>query len=1634
MKHEHTRGAKAGRAGAGLPALVRAVVARGERAAGGRRRGSFLVMVVGTLALLSLFAILYVSIGTQDARTRAAVVKRERLEDVPRRFAEYVARDVLGRDVLARWYETNTDNIGTPSRPVGRREASDYPSVDWGRRSDSLDVNVFFDPVGTMDPPEAFRNRLTGNYGPKMLPTDPFLASTEPTYLNYAGVGAPANQPAYIRRRDWAQISNLAPDGRFVNLFNLRNNWDAMPGVGNDARGLPRLSEGLSLFDDNGLPSFVTDFGVNVNTPAARNTPAFWTARQRGAFRPVSIPADPPVSSAQWPGYQWADADGDGMFDARWFMMADRRDSDDTIMRLLPEDDSIRYFFAARVVDLSAKINVNTATDFLAAPTIGAPAGVSPADVDLRRLLTLFDRTSEDGNVTNPPAGSYDGLFQVGGAASPENYVGYTAARAFAVGAYGYEALRLGVEARYIPPRFASDGVTRFSAPGGGLRTVFPTEYQVTPGSFLNDLRTNPAVRRFVYARQTNNFLGTYVDLGSADSILFAGLFGDADLAELLTFRAVNDARVTTNLELALGGRDDTVPAGSPQGASTRYSPLRDNRTAVVEARRDATAANATTSSTLLHLAADVRQRLTTRSGAREFRNRSGADADALSANDLKLDAAALVRSGNAAGLFAGYAEALAPQVRAGLWNATDAPEFQTLFYGYRGPELALRAAGHLAVNAVDAFDAGTTVREATLVLDRAFTTNGDFREADQARNADERYYPAAFEGGELTVGENRLANRAGNPNDNPVAPAINLFGVEPQAFLTQVTTFTVYVDAPQTAGGDDEEADGRSRISINGTIAASNSDFLYRVVAFQLTNPFSTSVALSGEPFPQASYFRATHPSYPAIDREDNFYYIEFGGRYYKVASVEDQVYIDAATAASNQANNIPSIGDDARVGEYVDAPATQLPLTISPITIPAGKTVTVYTLSQLPRRILSDRLVRVDSQLAGSPQERLRATIQRAIENNLDADADVVGTYMLARFDPTTGNLVLPAAGADADPLPAGATVANLYRAVRRGANNEAGEGRRANVTIPARYWDNVTGPTTTTAEMYAEPNRVENDRLVDRLRVTAGVLNRKIPDGQQEVSGTDSSDSSDQGGFTIALWSSVRRPSHPVSPPPLGVLPGYCLEPKNAPSWNVAATDTVTPGALSRGDFTTYDGGGTTPRIWRINMSQGSPLPGSTAGVHPGSITANAVGTGARVNPQIPSTANYAANAPELALGNGSLGAALRVGDLLLPYAVGPFEIPLDANAQPVTNPEIRWTTFSEAMAAALGYQPSFAANDPMVAYAPEADPLNAGQLRSVVDRGHLVLDRYVPFYDANSNGVFDAPPTGNDERRGLEIPAAMAVFDVFTVPQFAVEGLTRARQGTVNINTASPTVMRCLPLVSPPPPTDPLGQPWWWATGYALSESSDVGATLVAYRDKIDTPVRAQSQGGGVPPVITFADTDGGNPMPPTTPYEQLNGRTTWTEIAGIGEHPGFRSLGEALAARFRDGSPGGRAMPSNMDFLAYDGSNSSRVGLDSVYHAAGGGSPTIDALVDEYKEQLAIFNGMAASATTRSDVFAVWFVVHGYTRSDVENLQPQDPLVASIRRRFVMVVDRSNVTTKGQAAEIVLLREVPYAAE
>jgi len=1539
-----------------------------------RRRGSFLVIVVGTLALLSVLAILYVAIGNQDLRAKAALTRRESLDDVPTQVAEYLSEQVA-LDVLDRWFPTSEENTGTPSRPVGWREVIDYPSIDWSRRSDSLNVNTFFNPTGSMDPPARWVMQLAGNYAAdsKLPPTDPWLASTEPTFLNFADTAI--TQPDFVFRRDWAVISNFAPDGRFVNLSNLRDNYEAPPGV---AAG--QMSFGLSLFDDAGIMMATpqTDFGVAASSPAARNTPAFWTARQRGAFRPTSLPADATPDSPLWPGYQWADADGDGMFDARWFELTDYRGGANPVMKLLDTDDSIRYFVAARAIDLSALVNVNTAVDMRAEPKSVAPAGITPADIDLRRILTLTDRHYEQIGALG-----YNGL------TGQPDYSGYDLTRAFDAGRFGYEALRASIETRRV---IASQ------YRGANIGTVFP---DIAWTSSIANLPTDSLVRGRVYQTYAANFIRTNVVPAAASQYSFTGAFNITDLEELLTYRALNNPEITSALEVTLGGRN---------AAQIRHSPLRDNRPLTTELAQADPAAPTLPNPRRVLFAADIRQRLTTISGARELRTLRDADPDQLSPAELRID----IASGGvpAFGLFEGYANALAREATTARWDIAGEPESRTLFYGWRGPELAVRTAAHLAVNYKDASDNDLTSTTATVALSRDFL--GGPLNTDSNRDRPEQWFPAAHptQGGDIpqnffNLGDTRLAD-----SGVTTSQALNVFGVEPQPFITQVSTFTVYCDEPE------DDANDGARVAIDGTIDDGNNELMYRVVAFQLFNPFDRDITLSTTPtINHATANVAVGPW--GMDLENNFYYIRLNSRVFKLARLDEE-----------------APGDQYGAGNVVR---------IAPLTINARSTLTVYALSDTPRKILRDRVLPFDPDNlldppGGTDNSNRKSFIVSAIERNLRAAGGLAPgpVAWIPAFDITTG--IIEPLGDFNDPVPpmptTGRVEAQLWKAVRLGDPAQPGEGNR-----------DANGN-------YRELNYRLNDRLMDRmLVVNATRFPRKLPDGANDIENSDPDPNGpDQKGLSIVVWSQIRRPTSNVATP-VGAIPAYCIEPKYRAGWIEQINDPVNPSSLDIGDFDPGSGrydGGEAAIAELLDFLRQNTLETISSHVAPENFLNDPayprVGVGARLNPSIPSTADFAQHYTELVQFTGvpnTVDVPRRWADALLPLGVGPVERPTGI----VFNPLERYTTFGEALAAALGYENFVAmtANDPMRIYEPLAAPYARADLRTAdpsmlpFDRGHLRLDAFSTFYDANGNGAFDPA----DDRRGLEIPPALAILDEFSAGRAST--LNFAKPGLININTASHTVARNLPLLSPPPTNDVSGATWWWWGGPndPLNERSDIATTLIAYRDKSRAYFRRTSY---IPSValptytsVSFNDNDGGgNAATPDSPYGDLFGREFWGGVEGVHERPGFLSLGEVGLANFRDGTTASLGYRCNITHLGHDvnnagvPTNSSRVGLLSSEYPTGTSSR--DGLINEYKEQLMLLNALGATTSARSDYFAVWFVLHGYKPRDVNNLKPTEPIVPSVRRRFLMVLDRSNVTRRGDQPNVVLFKELPYSPQ
>lgn len=480
--------------------------AAGGGAGGRRRRGSALVVVIGSLALIAVFAAVYVTIGQSDRRT-AEVAEREReRDDVEVGVAEMIALTIAA-DRVGGWFEKIPVMDGAGAAAFSQRwvrEAFDAAITDATVLSQfpaSIDTNtpenaavrerLRFRPEGTHVQPlvPSVGAAALGNNGlfggvsgdgalvDLRISSDPFLAASEPGFAGFSVADRVYSRPMqgmepraelfWMDHRDWMQISNLAPDGRFVNLFNLRNNFDAPFTFEGDTTAEGNgISWGLSLLEPvnpadpaTGLRATRTlPFGFNVAAAGSRGNPMLfptldstleslgldesifglpvdpaligqaatlrleqfpiWTTmRQRFMYFPMdpsfeimarddgnpSTPAVPATAaSPDFPDYQYADTDGDGMADARWFEPVNAYRPLAPVRLLSEAGGEFRWFVAARVVDLSGRVNLNLAADGLAAPTTSAPAGFTPAEVDLRRLLSM-----EDPAMSGMPHGAF---------------------------------------------------------------------------------------------------------------------------------------------------------------------------------------------------------------------------------------------------------------------------------------------------------------------------------------------------------------------------------------------------------------------------------------------------------------------------------------------------------------------------------------------------------------------------------------------------------------------------------------------------------------------------------------------------------------------------------------------------------------------------------------------------------------------------------------------------------------------------------------------------------------------------------------------------------------------------------------------------------------------------------------------------------------------------------------------------------------------------------------------------------------------------------------------------------------------------------------------------------------------------
>ncbi len=422
------------------------------------RRGSVLVLVIGILALLAILVVVYTAVGQADVRAGKSVVGKAQTEDQSRAVGNYISQ-IIGDNATATYFQKDAAVGSAQIRRVTRQQ-SDYPSTDPVVRSVRTTTGLQaiptdeewrsrrFTPTGTQRY-YWWRDSDPRDQDPR-ISSDPWLASTEPVWINTNATTLTQPSDLVARMTDWVHMSVISPDGRGVNLANLRDNLAAPSGYGSTPAGAPGISLNLNKLKAPttvGGPVVFDTSPDYLSTADLYNAPATWSSNGIGLFRHVLEPQGPTPLLPSDPkalGNMFADADGDGYYDSFWQELVDASDPGQPVNIL--GRSGLRLFVAPRIIDLSALVNVNTAasfadpfsssgaqvqipsaglqsvqepifpapslqseTAFRAAPVryratvareqiissrkyaIEAPPGATPADVDLERLLTGFD-------------------------------------------------------------------------------------------------------------------------------------------------------------------------------------------------------------------------------------------------------------------------------------------------------------------------------------------------------------------------------------------------------------------------------------------------------------------------------------------------------------------------------------------------------------------------------------------------------------------------------------------------------------------------------------------------------------------------------------------------------------------------------------------------------------------------------------------------------------------------------------------------------------------------------------------------------------------------------------------------------------------------------------------------------------------------------------------------------------------------------------------------------------------------------------------------------------------------------------------------------------------------------------------
>jgi len=355
------------------------------RASRADRRGTILILALGVVGIISVAAVSYVTIVRLDRRSATITARtnavRGQVDIVAGHIGDLLAADLFENKIV-------TPDVPVEAWPVmfGDGEYRDVPflpdaALNTFRTSDPGQPVPAQARLGRIAPDQRYR------VGPQddawLAPLDPVDNQNNPLTLNDTN---------FDRFTRWLQITNLRS----------AYEWDGDNWVRQDGRFVDLAQWLIQETDDYADPSInlVNWDGDNVTSPEGRLGPGDGLdqtvfdlqmnemgERYTGDFLPVTtlITGDDEDDDRLDEGdfRMWADTDGDLRPDARW-----------TVLDSLGNASGLNWVVAARIVDASALINVNSSIEFASDSPNNIGDGRTPADVDLYRLLRESDRFS----------------------------------------------------------------------------------------------------------------------------------------------------------------------------------------------------------------------------------------------------------------------------------------------------------------------------------------------------------------------------------------------------------------------------------------------------------------------------------------------------------------------------------------------------------------------------------------------------------------------------------------------------------------------------------------------------------------------------------------------------------------------------------------------------------------------------------------------------------------------------------------------------------------------------------------------------------------------------------------------------------------------------------------------------------------------------------------------------------------------------------------------------------------------------------------------------------------------------------------------------------------------------------------